>query len=561
MEDNHEWIQALEDFNRGISQPCAASSLSYQETNIIHDPQHQPLDAMELDWPHLILGSPTSEADPSFDIDDFLHESYNVLGLGPGEEIIHNAGSQDHMALTGSNSTLNQTPESEYSGPGEIILAIPQSAEPLKPLKVVQRKQRKYRQGTRYQAKTWNEEPYSKVFRLEKQKKRPRTSEENANKRLITQFGPCLPCSRSKKRCSYNSENPKECCARCQRLEMSSSLSTYRLPCVRIHLDKNILGFSGQLPAAIAGSRAYITSVVEEIINSAGNFEQHYDFMALKMQKRTRMKYTAISKEMVVFEVLQVPFSIFGSLDELPNDDTDQSKPKYMFSQPIYLALLSAIHPRTINLSLNRFWQGELSLDEMTQFVIMVDVLDFILCAAYCMMDSLLDFIAGSSNGFILVSPISLYWRHVLISNVLTPLRIMTRLARERFSLKQMSPASFVSNLDRAYHFLYNSCHASNSREPQPTKGMPFPDPRKLYDPEIVGGLLPKYRIYKPSGTYKVSKPSLVSKPSDPWPWVHWETAIFPDDDGSSLCRAYRVDIPESVSAVQRTLEVTVMVR
>ncbi|KAF3283231.1 hypothetical protein TWF970_001209 [Orbilia oligospora] len=148
MEENHQWIQALEDFNRRISQPCAASSLSYQETNIIHDPQHQPLDAMQLDWPHLSSGSPASEADPNFDIDGFLQESYNILGLSPGEEVIHNVGSQNPMALTGFNSaTLNQTPESEYSGPGEIVLAIPQSAQTLKPLKVVQRKQRKYREG------------------------------------------------------------------------------------------------------------------------------------------------------------------------------------------------------------------------------------------------------------------------------------------------------------------------------------------------------------------------------------------------------------------------------
>ncbi|KAF3185320.1 hypothetical protein TWF788_004639 [Orbilia oligospora] len=218
MEDNHEWVQALEDFNRGISQPCAASCLSYQETNTIHAPQyqpldameldgphhasqHQPFDAMELDWPHLSSGSPPSEADPNFDIDAFLHESYNILGLGPGEEIIHNAGSQGPIVLTGFNyTTLNQNLESEYSRPSESVLAIPQSAETLKPLKVVQRKQRKYREGTRYQAETWNLEPYSKVFRLEKQKKRSRTTEENANKRLIAKFGPCLPCSRSKKK-------------------------------------------------------------------------------------------------------------------------------------------------------------------------------------------------------------------------------------------------------------------------------------------------------------------------------------------------------------------------
>ncbi|KAF3223714.1 hypothetical protein TWF679_000151 [Orbilia oligospora] len=163
MEDNHEWVQALEDFNLGISQPYAASCLLYQETNTIHAPQyqpldameldgphhgsqHQPFDAMELDWPHFSSGSPPSEADPNFDIDAFLHESYNILGLGPGEEIIHNAGPQDPMALTVLNSTLNQISESGYIGPGEIVLAINQSAKTLKPLKVVQRKRRKYRE-------------------------------------------------------------------------------------------------------------------------------------------------------------------------------------------------------------------------------------------------------------------------------------------------------------------------------------------------------------------------------------------------------------------------------
>ncbi|KAF3228821.1 hypothetical protein TWF106_006342 [Orbilia oligospora] len=408
---------------------------------------------MGLDGPHLSSGSP-SEADPNFDIDFFQHESYNILGLGPREEIHHNAGSQGPIALTGFNSTLNQTPESKYSGSGEIVLAIPRSAESLKPLKVVKRKQKKDRPGTMYQAKTWNEEPYSKVFRLEKQKKRSRTSEENVNKRLITKFGPCIPCFQSKTKCSYNAENPDECCARCQRRENSSSLSSYRPPCVRIYISEDIfntpsasillLSTDSVLPATryltlgseqllppLTLSGAGLQNAIDELTNPRSMCKKLVDMMEFQARKFTKI-YSRINGNKSVwckFSPEQL-LSVFGGNIWRLAYTNNSFVYVWRYYQLVYLVLLRLIRPKAVNILLKSFWRGKLPLESLNGLVDMVDMLGFILSIGYTSMEGMFD--SEIYGKYFALNPIDLYWRNAFTYNVFTPLSIVVRLAQQR---------------------------------------------------------------------------------------------------------------------------------
>ncbi|EGX45514.1 hypothetical protein AOL_s00169g120 [Orbilia oligospora ATCC 24927] len=119
----------------------------------------------------------------------------------------------------------------------------------------------------------------------------------------------------------------------------------------------------------------------------------------------------------------------------------------------------------------------------------------------------------------------------------------MTRLARERFSLRQMSPTTFMSNIKCAYRFLYDSCHASGNRDAQLTTEMPFPDPCKLYDPDVIGELSPTHRIFKPHFTYQ------LSRLGPPDIWQYFEIVTFPQDDSLFLYTLHSVEIPKSIDA------------
>ncbi|KAK6497167.1 hypothetical protein TWF506_004641 [Arthrobotrys conoides] len=432
MEDNHQWAPELEYFNCEISQPRAASNSSYQDA--ICAPQVPLVDPVEMNWHGPDPRSAIDETDPNFDVEIFLRESYDVLGLRPREEDIHTTDFHDLVTLEGLSSIPNQTLNSQAGSQGEAIIAIPQLTDALKSLKIVQRNKGKGRGSgnTKYQAKIWNDEPYTNIFRIEKQKKRPRTKEEKANKRLITKFGPCIPCFQSKTKCNYNVKNPNECCVACQRRKMSSSLSTYRFPCVRIYLNEDFWRFSGELPAALAGSQAELISAIEQLANLDCIRKRNFysvEFERYKSCESGGSYSPVISGGTILRTISRRTIKIRSSF----------------YAPPRCLLLLLTISPKFFNIILKRFWRDQLSREDISLIVDTVDILEDFLASIMGNTESLVGLRVP-------MLPIDLYSHHVLICNVLTPLTTMAKLARERFSLKPVPSGVVAQDVGKAIH-------------------------------------------------------------------------------------------------------------
>ncbi|KAK6329972.1 hypothetical protein TWF718_003398 [Orbilia javanica] len=213
MDINQEWAHELADFSYGISQPCVAieSGPPPQEADCISKDQVWSLSNTQDCSPSTstpLIG----QDDMDLDLDAFLHESYDFLGLVPREEE-HGSNTGYHGLMTYTTPSCDpgyvipsQASSLEEAGPVLHWVSpptLPQSlqtraTELAKSLKLVQRKHRKSSKALQSQAEAWNNGPCTNIFRLEKQKKRQRTTDESANRRLISKFGPCIPCFQSK---------------------------------------------------------------------------------------------------------------------------------------------------------------------------------------------------------------------------------------------------------------------------------------------------------------------------------------------------------------------------
>ncbi|KAK6514563.1 hypothetical protein TWF281_004761 [Arthrobotrys megalospora] len=186
------------------------------------------------------------------DLDMFLQDSYEILGLSPttGMPLI------DDLEKTLSCTTLadsvpppvqdilSATPVLNSSPVGVTTECITQTPFLFREVKRVTKTDRS-QQSTQGYRKLWTTESYSKTFRIAKQPKRPLTDAEKANKALIVKVGPCISCFRSGGKCSQDPNNPNEPCEGCKNRLLNPSLGTLTLPCTRIYLDKNMFQHPG----------------------------------------------------------------------------------------------------------------------------------------------------------------------------------------------------------------------------------------------------------------------------------------------------------------------------
>ncbi|KAK6498423.1 hypothetical protein TWF481_011015 [Arthrobotrys musiformis] len=467
------WVQELEDFNRETPQPCTALESSDAVIASTHASELWAPNLMELDYSvcNLDMDSSIGNRGMSLDIETFLDESYDFLGL-PRKEDAQNRHSNPSNAMvqaTSSTPAINYTFVPQADSFGEATLAIPRLTESLKALKIVQRKQRKNSRNTQGQINPWNDKTYTTVFRIEKQKQRPRTPAENANKRLIAKYGQCIPCFQSKTKvckviqkapiiprayltsmstfqCSYNPENPSECCAKCLERSMRSSLSTARLPCTRIYLSEDTFSLRAQWPAELSNVGMEARTRIE--MNTIWNLTMaQASIVAFEVEAR---QHSAIISEnspgrklaRATFGADAVPSYNASTISGIMNPGARPIVVSFpglpivvevsgAEARPKLRPLAILVDLEALNLLLKRFWRGQL---EQHDALDIVDALYTLQC--WCEHeDRITRNGAGDQNGLPkdeLSLPWITYWRYIIKSQIVTPLSAIAQIMQTR---------------------------------------------------------------------------------------------------------------------------------